>query len=177
MAAYAGVEVPRWASILFGVISIIAGVLALSWPGITILVLVSLLGLQVLLYGLLAVVEAFRTGEGRILAVLFGVISLLAGAALLLRPLRNLGAVLAVLAIFWLVGGIIQVIGSLVERGEGWGMELLTGLVTLVSGIVVIAWPGITLLAIALTAGVWMIIVGLIRIGFVFRSNPDAVAA
>jgi uncharacterized membrane protein HdeD (DUF308 family) len=177
VAAYAGVEVPRWASILFGVISIIAGVLALSWPGITILVLVSLLGLQVLLYGLLAVVEAFRTGEGRILAVLFGVISLLAGAALFLRPLRNLGAVLAVLAIFWLVGGIIQVIGSLVERGEGWGMDLLTGLVTLVSGIVVIAWPGITLLAIALTAGVWMIIIGLIRIGFVFRSNSDAVAA
>lgn len=171
------IEVPRWVSILFGLISVAAGVMALAWPAITILVLVSLLGIQILLYGVIAVVEAFRTGERRILAVIFGAISLLAGASLWLRPLRNLGAVLVVLAIFWLVGGILQVLSSLVERGEGWGMDLLSGLVTLISGIVVVAWPGITLLAIALTAGAWMIIIGLIRIGFGFRSTSAPATA
>ena len=111
---------PRWALIVFGLISIVAGVLALVWPEVTILALVILLGIDILIWGILMVVNAFQTGQGRVLAVIFGVLALIAGTALFLRPMRNLPALLIVLSVFWVVGGLIESIESVVERGPGW---------------------------------------------------------
>lgn len=170
-------RLPTWAAVLFGVISLAAGVAALVWPEITILVLVSLLGIQILIYGVIVMVRAFQTGEARILAVIFGVLSLLAGTALWLRPLRNLGAVVVVLAVFWIVGGVMQVIGSFIERDEGWGAELASGVVSALSGFILIAWPAATLLVMAILAGIWMVIIGLIQIFVAFsgrRAQPAA---
>jgi uncharacterized membrane protein HdeD (DUF308 family) len=155
---------PRWALITFGIISIIAGVLALIWPGVTILALVILLGIDILIWGVLLVVNAFETGQGRVLAVIFGVLALIAGTSLFLEPVRNLGAVVIVLSVFWVVGGLIEAIESVVERGRGWGWELVSGLLSIAAGIIAIVWPGITLLVVAVVAGVWMIMIGVMRL-------------
>jgi uncharacterized membrane protein HdeD (DUF308 family) len=167
---------PRWALITFGLISIIAGVMALVWPGVTILALVIFLGIQILVWGVLLVVNAFQAGQGRVLAVIFGVLALIAGTSLFLRPIRNLGAVVIVLSVFWVVGGLIEVIESIVERGKGWGWELTSGLLSIAAGIVAIVWPEITLFVIAIVAGVWMIMVGVMRLVAAFgRSSGAAV--
>lgn len=155
---------PRWALIVFGLLSIIAGVLALIWPGVTILALIILLGIDILIWGILLIVNAFQTGQGRVLAVVFGVLALIAGTALFLQPMRNVGAVVIVLSVFWVVGGLIESIESVVERGRGWGWELVSGLLSIAAGIVAIVWPGITLFVIAVVAGVWMIMIGLMRL-------------
>lgn len=165
---------PRWALILFGIISIVVGVLALVWPEVTILALVILLGIDILIWGVLLVVNAFQTGEGRVLAVIFGVLALIAGTALFLRPMRNIPALLIVLSVFWVVGGLIEAIGSIVDRGQGWGWELVSGLVSIAAGIAVIVWPGITLFAIAVVAGVWMIVIGFMRLIAAFTGGEGA---
>lgn len=157
------IVMPRWAMITFGLLSVVAGVLALAWPGLTILALIVLLGIQLLIYGVVMMVAAFKTGQGKVLAVIFGVLSVLAGTSLWLQPLRNVGAVVIVLSIFWVSGGLVQAIGALVDRDEHWGFELLSGLLSVGAGVVAIAWPGITLLVIAFTAGIWMIMIGVMR--------------
>lgn len=160
---------PKWALIVFGVLSVIAGILAFAWPGVTIIVLVVLLGIQLLIYGVVAVLRAFQTGQGRVLAVIFGVLAFIAGTALFLRPLRNLGVVVIVMSVFWVVGGLVQAIGSIVDRDEHWVLELFAGLFSITAGIVAIAWPGITLLVIAVVAGSWMIVIGVIQLVAGFR--------
>jgi uncharacterized membrane protein HdeD (DUF308 family) len=165
---------PRWALITFGVISIVAGVLALVWPGVTILALVIILGIQILIWGVLLVVNAFQTGEGRVLAVIFGVLALIAGTSLFLQPVRNLGAVVIVLSVFWVVGGLIEVIESIVDRGRGWGWELVSGLLSIGAGIVAIVWPGITLFVVAIMAGIWMIMIGVMRLVAAFGRPSSA---
>lgn len=155
---------PRWALITFGIISVIAGILALAWPRVTILALVIILGINILIWGVLLVMNAFRTGQGRVLAVVLGVLALIAGTSLFLQPIRNLGAVLIVLSVFWVVGGLIESIESVVERGPGWGWELVSGLLSIAAGVVAIVWPGITLYVIAIVAGVWMIMIGVMRL-------------
>jgi uncharacterized membrane protein HdeD (DUF308 family) len=166
---------PRWALILFGIISIVVGVLALVWPEVTILALVILLGIDILIWGVLLVVNAFQTGEGRVLAVILGVLALIAGTALFLRPMRNLPALLVVLSVFWVVGGLVEAIGSIVDRGRSWGWELVSGLVSIGAGIAVIVWPGITLFAIAVVAGVWMIVIGFMRLIAAFTDDSTSV--
>jgi uncharacterized membrane protein HdeD (DUF308 family) len=165
---------PKWALITFGILSIIAGILAFAWPGVTILVLVMLLGIQLLIYGVVAVVTAFQTGQGRVLAVIFGVLAFIAGTALLLRPLRNLAAVVIVLSVFWVVGGLVQTIGSVIDRGEHWVLELFAGLFSVVAGIVAIVWPGITLFVVAVVAGAWMIMIGVMQLAAAFGSSSPA---
>ena len=74
-----GMGMPKWALLVFGGLSVVAGVVALAWPGITILTLVILLGIQLIIYGVMAMMRAFETGQGRILAVIFGVLAIMAG--------------------------------------------------------------------------------------------------
>jgi uncharacterized membrane protein HdeD (DUF308 family) len=172
---------PRWALVLFGVISVIFGVLALVWPELTILALVILLGIEILIWGVMLMVNAFREGQGRVLAVILGVLALIAGTALFLRPLRNLPAVVIVISLFWVVGGLIEAIGSIVDRGRGWGWELVSGLASIAAGILVITWPEITLGIIAMVVGIWMIVLGVVRIVAAFMPSgtggpPTAVA-
>jgi uncharacterized membrane protein HdeD (DUF308 family) len=172
---------PRWALVLFGVISVILGVLTLVWPELTILGRVILLGIEILIWGVMLMVNAFREGQGRVLAVILGVLALIAGTALFLRPLRNLPAVVIVVSLFWVVGGLIEAIGSIVDRGRGWGWELVSGLASIAAGILVITWPEITLGIIAMVVGIWMIVLGVVRIVAAFMPTgtggpPTAVA-
>jgi uncharacterized membrane protein HdeD (DUF308 family) len=173
---------PRWALITFGVISVVLGVLALLWPGLTILALVIVLGIELLIWGVMLMVNAFREGEGRILAVILGVLALIAGIALFFRPLRNLPTLVIVISVFWILGGLVQAIGSIVDRGPGWGWLLFSGLVSVAAGLLVITWPEATLLVVAVTAGIWMIVLGVVRIAAAFTGSgtgvpPTAVAA
>jgi uncharacterized membrane protein HdeD (DUF308 family) len=54
-------DLPGWAWLaLAGVVNFVVGVLALAWPGVTVLVLSLILGVQILVFGVLLVVAAFR---------------------------------------------------------------------------------------------------------------------
>lgn len=157
-------------------LNIITGILALVWPGITLIVLIVLLGIDVLLFGIGLLMGSFAgTGSGvaRTLLAVAGLFAVLAGASLFLRPLRNIGTIAAVIAVFWVVGGVAEVVSNLFERQGHWIWGILSGLVGLVAGIIAISWPGITLLALAITAGVWMLLTGVTRlfIGLALRTT------
>jgi uncharacterized membrane protein HdeD (DUF308 family) len=51
----------KWLYILIGIVSIIAGVIALVWPGETFLVLSAIVGWLLLFYGIIDIVFAFST--------------------------------------------------------------------------------------------------------------------
>ena len=53
----------KWLYILIGIVSIIAGVVALVWPGQTFLVLSAIAGWLLLFYGIIDIVFAFSTRE------------------------------------------------------------------------------------------------------------------
>lgn len=165
-----GYVMPKWAAILFGLLSIAAGIAALFWPHITILALVVVLAIDLFMYGIYIIMAAFRTDQGKVLAVIFGVLSFLAATTLLLRPLQSIPTLLIVLSVFWVVGGLVMTIGSIIDRDEGWGWDLAMGLISVGAGIFLIARPGLSLVAIAYTAGIWMIVTGIIQLVGGFRS-------
>jgi uncharacterized membrane protein HdeD (DUF308 family) len=60
MAVVARSEVPGWGWLaLAGAVNVVVGIVALTWPEATVLVLSIFLGLQVLLFGVLVLVAAF----------------------------------------------------------------------------------------------------------------------
>ena len=82
----------RWGLlILEGVVNLVAGAAAFLLPGMTVLVLVTLLGLWSVVTGALLLVAAFRlhAGHGRWWLALSGLVSLVWGIALYVAPIAG----------------------------------------------------------------------------------------
>jgi uncharacterized membrane protein HdeD (DUF308 family) len=72
----------RWLHVTFGVIAIIAGVLALIWPGQTFLVMAAIVGWYVMFVGIIDLVTAITTREDNELwwlGLILGIVAILIG--------------------------------------------------------------------------------------------------
>lgn len=92
--------------VLQGLANLMAGVLALFWPGLTVLAFVLLLAAWAIVSGCLQIAAAFRVNSGRWWLVLSGVVSLVYGALLVAAPL--IGAVV----LTWWMGAWAIVFGA-----------------------------------------------------------------
>lgn len=100
----------RWGLlILEGVVNLFAGAAALLLPGVTVLLLVTVLGIWAVLSGITMLVSAFRlhSGHGRGLLLLSGLVSLVWGALLWFSPIAG------ALVLTWWLGGYALAFGVL----------------------------------------------------------------
>ena len=90
-------------------------------------------------------------------AILFGVTGLL----LVTRPVISAEVVTVVMAMFFLIGGLFQLIGSLAVTLPGWGWQAADGIITFILGALVLAqWPASGLWVIGLFVGIDLIFYG-----------------
>ena len=175
-----------WKStLLSGVLAVILGVLMLVWPGKTLLVAGILFGAYLLISGIAQVFFAFSlhvAAGGRILLFISGAASLI----LAVLAFRHFGEGYAVLllAIWIAVGFIFRGMATTVSAisdptlpGRGW--EIFFGIISLIAGIVMLAWPGLSLLSLLTVVGVWLIVIGAFEIvsAFVIRKGTNALTS
>ncbi len=90
-------------------------------------------------------------------AILFGV----TGVLIVSRPLLGAEVATMVMAVFFMIGGLFQLIGSVWVALPGWGWQAADGLITFVLGILVLAqWPASGLWVIGLFIGIDLIFYG-----------------
>jgi uncharacterized membrane protein HdeD (DUF308 family) len=77
------------------------------------------------------------------------------GAMLLLEPAQSAVLVVRTMALFWLAGGVFSSIEALWERASGWGWRVVGGVVSMLVGLFVLAYP---LLAMVVTVD-WLYLV------------------
>src|ERR1700689_2885349 len=158
----------------FGVITVLIGIAALVWPGRTLGVVAGLFGIQLFVMGIFRFVGAFasddRTGGTRVLLALLGVLSLIIGLYALRHILITLLALALLLGIFWVVSGAVELFTALSHRemrSRGW--TAVMGIFSILAGIVVLGYPGISLLALAVVLSVWLLVFGIMQITLAFR--------
>ena len=91
----------RWWLALVGVLGIVAGLVTFFWPGITALALLAVIGAWALVYGIFEIIGAIRLRkeiDNEWLLLIHGVLAVLFGLMVLVRP--GAGA----LALIWLIG-------------------------------------------------------------------------
>jgi uncharacterized membrane protein HdeD (DUF308 family) len=166
--------------IVAGVIGAIAGILALVYPDITLLALALIAGINLMLMGVLALIEAFggeRDATARLLCGIIGILGLIGGLVVIRRPGESLLAILLVLGIWLIVSGIVDFIRAF-ARLEGRALMLLSALVDVILGVLILALPKLSLATLAILVGISFIVRGVFSVvrGIAIRRGADKVA-
>ena len=159
-----------WLVLLFGLISIGLGVIALLQPEGSVEVIAILLAIWLIVSGLFSIIRAFGHGLSgglRALLIITGVISMILGFFALSGGEESVFRAEWILAIFigisFLFQGFAALFGA-AESSVGRGWNIFGGIVLLIAGIVVLAVPYRSLFALALIVGIWLIIMGIFAV-------------
>ena len=158
---------------LRGVFAVLFGVLALIWPGTTVLVLAILYGVYAIFDGIGGVMQAFRPGDAAHRAAygVLGLLGIVAGVLVLLWPGITV-LVLALLVGFWAIfTGIVEIVAAIRLRKqiEGEAFLIAAGALSLIAGIVIVFNPVAGAFGIALLVGIYALIYGVILLVLAFR--------
>lgn len=158
----------------FGILTLAAGVAVVAWPGPTVIAIAVLFGIQLVVAGLFQFVSAFAasdlTGGVRVLTAVLGLLAFVVGLYAIRHVLVSVVALALLLGIFWVVNGFGEIFNALANRDSphrGWTGSM--GVLSILAGIVVLAYPGISLVTLAVVLGVWLIIYGVMEIGLALR--------
>src|SRR6476659_8648718 len=151
----------KWGWVLaYGIITLAAGVAVLVWPSETLLVIAVLFGIQLIVSGIFRFVAALAvddlSGGTRVLLALLAVVSIIVGLWAVRHVELTLRVLAALLGIFWVVNGAIELFTALSHSGmpqRGW--TVFMGVLSILAGIIVLAYPGLTLVTLAVILGIW----------------------
>ena len=168
------------ATLLSGALTALLGVLVLAWPGKSLLVAAALFGAYLLISGIAQLIMAFAlhvSAGGRFLMFISGAISVVL-AVLAFRHFGE-GYALLLLAIWIGIGfvfrGVALTASAVSDRGyPGRGWAILSGVVTVIAGIITLAYPFDSIAVLTLVVGVWLVIIGLFEIGAALSIRKDA---
>jgi uncharacterized membrane protein HdeD (DUF308 family) len=159
---------------------ILCGLALVLWPAATIRVLVAFLGLGAISYGVSELSRVFA-GAGQDLelwAGLVGLVNIFGGVIIVITPFVSRSAAVVVVGLYWLLGGIVEILGALL-RSEGRLVRLPIGVLSAAMGGVVLAVPAMSIAILVWLAGAWLLAVGVVLLlaSFVATSDDTPVAA
>lgn len=163
-----------WVLVLRGVFSIVFGILVIVWPQIALETLIILAGAYFLIDGVVEIATAIQrraTNPHWLWGVLEGIVSILAGVAAFLWPGLTALVFLYLIAFYAIMTGVLQLIAAWQLRKEIEG-EIwlgLSGLLSVIVGILLIVFPGTGVLAVLGVIAAYSILFGVVLIILGFR--------
>ena len=155
-----------WVLLFAGILSLAVGIVALVWPGKTVIVVAIVFAIWLIVSGIFSIVRGFAhglTGGMRALFIITGILSLVLG----IFAIRGEFQELYILSLFIGIGFLFRGFASLFlgfESKEGRGWNIFFGIVMIIGGVVVLVWPGISLVTLTWVVGIWLIIIGIYEI-------------
>jgi uncharacterized membrane protein HdeD (DUF308 family) len=156
-----------WLVLLRGIAAILFGVLALLWPGVTLVTLVLLWGAWALIDGVTALVAGWKARDGEKpmwQIVLVGLVGIAAGVLTFVMPGVTAIALLIMIAVWAIVSGVFQIVAAIRLRKEianEW-MLILSGALSVVFGALMIVNPGAGAMAVLWIIGCFAIAFGVL---------------
>ena len=146
-----------------GIALVVLGLISLSYPFVTTLAVVQVLGFLLLAGGITQIVSSFWSGKwsGMLLHLLIGVLYAVVGMMVIDAPLENALLLTKLLAIFLIMAGIFKIVAALAHRFHGWGWVLLNAGITLLLRLMINRQgPSAALWVIGMFVGIEMIFDG-----------------
>ena len=170
--------------VAYGVLSVLAGIIAIIWPGATLTAIAIVFAVQLVFAAIYEFVFAWaipqEAGWVRALVALLAILSLVVAIYLLGHTSLTLLLLATLLGVYWVVQGVVELfvaIGHPEIRNRAW--IIVSGVVSVAAGAVVVLNPGISLSFLTLVLGFWLVLFGaaLIGRGYMLRSVTHRVLA
>jgi uncharacterized membrane protein HdeD (DUF308 family) len=160
--------------IVRGVAALLFGVLTLVYPSLTLATLVLLFGAYVLVDGIFTIVWAVRNRRGEphwVALLISGIVSVILGVLTFVTPQITGLVLLYFIALWAIIAGASQIVAAIRLRKAITGEWLLglAGILSLIFGVLVIAFPGAGALAVALWIGAYATVLGIVFIALGIR--------
>lgn len=147
----------------FGIVLLLLGIAAVARSVSATVVSMLFFGWVLVFAGIIQFVDAFMVGKWAgfflhlLLAILYGVV----GVLMLMKPVISAEAATFVMSLFFILGGLYQLIASVWTHLPGWGWQAVNGVVATIMGFLVLAqWPVSGLWVIGLFVGIDLILYG-----------------
>ena len=163
-----------WLVVVRGVLAILFGLTAVFWPGLTFLVLILMFGIYAMVDGVFAMltgVVSSRYSPRWWVFLLEGVVGFAAGLVAILRPGLAAFVLIAVIASWAILTGILEIAAAIRLRREisnEW-MLAFAGFVSIVLGVLLFFQPAAGGLVITLMIGLYALIFGIVLVILGFR--------
>jgi uncharacterized membrane protein HdeD (DUF308 family) len=151
--------------IVRGLLAVAVGIVALAWPGVTVLALVILFAIYAFIAAGMEAVKAFSSDRaGPVFGhLLLGLVDVGAGTIALAWPGPTALVLVLVVGAWAMIGGVVEIFAGL-QAGEPAGTRTLlfvSGLISIAFGIVLFARPGIGAVTLALLFGLYNLVYGI----------------
>ena len=149
------------------VLAVALGLVALIWPGITLVILAWTFGIYAAIDGITQIIDGIRrrTQPRWWLSLLLGLLGLVAGAVALVWPGMT-AIVLAILVGAWAVvtgvGEVFAAVRQLRSERRGGLLLLLAGVLSVVAGVLILVWPVPGAIVLALLIGWFSMLYGIV---------------
>jgi uncharacterized membrane protein HdeD (DUF308 family) len=163
-----------WALVIRGIAGIIFGVITFAWPGITLTALVLLFGAYALVDGvvsLVGAVRAVRSHERWGVLTLEGVAGIGAAIITVLWPAITALSLVFVIAAWAIVTGVFEIVAAIRLRRliQGEWLLALSGIASVIFGILLTIAPLAGFLVIAIWVGAYALVFGILLVALGFR--------
>jgi uncharacterized membrane protein HdeD (DUF308 family) len=163
-----------WSLVLRGLLGIAVGVLTFLWPGITLAALVIVFAAYAFVDGIISLVGAVHAvaAHERWAALLVeGILGIAAAAVAVLWPAITLLALVYVIAVWAIVTGAFEIAAAIRLRQHisGEWLLVLSGIASVIFGVLVAAVPMAGALVIALWFGAYTFVFGVLLVALGFR--------
>jgi uncharacterized membrane protein HdeD (DUF308 family) len=171
-----------WVLLVRGVFAIIFGVLAYTWPGITLAVLIYFFAIYAFVDGVFNVVHAIsgaKENKNWVLLLIGGICGIGLGILTWFLPGVTAVVLLIFIAVLAIVLGVKMIILAIRLRKEikGEWILILAGILSAAAGVFMIARPVAGALAVLYLIAGWAIVMGGLLIGLSFRVRKLQAAA
>ena len=166
-----------WGHILiWGVLSILFGIISFAWPGLTLTTLVYLFAVAVIAEGIAILVGAWQArneDKNWWIMLLTGIINIVAGIICIANPGITALFFVILIGISWLITGLMEIYAGISLRkeliNEGW--LILAGILSTLSGLFLIFRTGEGALALVWLIAGFAIVFGIVLILVALRAK------
>lgn len=153
--------------VLRGLLNVVLGLVAVTWPGLTLYILILMFAINILIVGMFAIFEPLfdKRNPHSVLTALLGILGVILGIFLIARPEIVASVVVLLIAIWALAFGVVDLYAGFVassERINGSWYLILVGVLSLIFGVYMLFNPLAGALALVWVIGLYAILTGLI---------------
>jgi uncharacterized membrane protein HdeD (DUF308 family) len=167
------------AALAAGIGMLAAGVLLLVWPKATLTVVAILIGAALLVAGVFRLVDGImsrgQSGGMRAADVVIGLLAIVAGLYCLKHHSLTILVLALVVGAFWVIHGVGDLVTAATQgQVPGRGLRVVGGVFSLAAGLVILFWPGISLILLLTVLGAWLLFYGVVLTVLALRLRRDS---